>query len=80
MALHNRLPVLSLVVSVLAVLLVIYEGACFGATLFRGYPLAECVGHNGLLLIILVVLISPVALILDCSWSRVRRGKWWPSK
>ena len=74
-ALRNRLPILSLVVSVLAVLLVIFEGACFGATLFRGYPLADCVGHNGLVLI-LAVLIAPVAFLVDCLWSRLHGGNW----
>jgi hypothetical protein len=76
MSIWSRLPVLCLVISVFAALLVFYEGGCLAATLFRGYPLAACVSHNGLLLIVLGVLFGPFAFLVDCLWSRVDRGKW----
>jgi nucleoside permease NupC len=66
---------LCLVISVVAALLVFYEGVCLAATLFRGYPLAACVSHNGLLLIVMGVLFSPFAFLVDCLWSRVHRGR-----
>lgn len=76
MSIRRRLPIVSLVVSVFAVLLVIYEGACLGATLFRGYPLTACVGHNGVVLIVLAVLVAPFAFLVDSLWSRVHKGRW----
>jgi hypothetical protein len=76
MSIRSRLPVLCLVGSVLAALLVIYEGGCLAATLFRGYHLAACVSHNGLLLIVLGVLFAPLAFLVDCLWSRAHRCRW----
>jgi hypothetical protein len=72
----GRLPVLFSVVLILAVLLVVTEGACLGATIFRGFPLAACLGHNGFLVITLAILFPPLGLLVDCLWSRLRRGRW----
>ena len=72
---------LGLIGSVLLALLVFYEGACLAATLFRGYPLAACVSHNGRLLIVLVVLFAPSAFLVHCLWSRAHGGgglRTWP--
>jgi hypothetical protein len=70
----GRLPVLFSVVLILAVLLVVTEGACLGATIFRGFPLAACLGHNGFLVTTLAIHFLPLGLLVDRVWGRLRRG------
>jgi len=72
----GRLPVLFSVVLILAVLLVVTEGACLGATIFRGFPLVACLGHNGFLVTTLAILFLPLGLLVDRLWGRLRRGSW----
>ncbi len=72
----RRLPVVLSVVLILAVLLAVTEGACLGATIFRGYPLAACLGHNAFLVAILAILFLPLGLLVDCIGSRFRMGSW----
>ena len=72
----GRLPALFSVVLILAVLLVVTEGACLGATILRSFPLAACLGHNGFLVTTLAILFLPLGLLVDCLWGRLRRGGW----
>ena len=76
MSVRSRLPVLCLVVSVVAALVVTTEGACIGATIFRGFPLAAYLGHNGFLVTVVAILFMPLGLLVDCIWSRLQRGHW----
>jgi hypothetical protein len=66
---RRRFPVLSLVLSVLAVLLVFYEGTCLGAAILGGYPLT-CVIHDGRLFLVLTILLGPSGLLVDFVWRR----------
>jgi preprotein translocase subunit SecG len=66
----GRLPVFFSVALILAVLLVVTEGACLGATIFRGLPLAACLGHNGFLVTTLAILFLPLGLLVDCLSRR----------
>jgi hypothetical protein len=70
----GRLPVLFSVVLILAVLLVVTEGACLGATIFRGFPLATCLGYNGFLVTTLAIVFLPVGWLVDRVWGHSRRG------
>jgi hypothetical protein len=72
---RHRFPVLSLVVWVDVALLVVYVGTCVAAAVFGGYPL-DCVGHSTGFLTGLLVLVAPLAWMLDCVRSRVRSGRW----